>query len=550
MHPYRLFVASVITQAPVQGLASLICGLALLVPPVNGGVTALPLSVSASIVSSSSWTDSVGYIHVVGEVVNNGSQNEDFVEIDATYFSASNAVVGTDFTFSELDTLTPGEKSPFVLLFDPSSIPGYDHYTLGPVTGSLATTPPSQLFTTTVTSIYTDIAGYQHVVGTVLNRNSATEDYVEPVFTFYGNAGVVDGDYAFVNTGSTSSSMAPCQTAAFELIRAPEAPAFTSYAVLSQSSSSPVPDNTLPTAPGNVQAVAGNASASVSWNASTADACNPVTGYLVTTSPGGQTTTTTSTSVVVSGLTNGTTYTFTVRAANANGYGPASAPSNAVTPATVPSSPYGVVATAGNLSATITWSRPGSSGGISILSYTVTSSPDALVSTVGGSALTATISGLTLGTVYTFTVVATNAVGSSASSVQSNPITAVSLPSAPTNIVAVAAGGSAVVSWTQAANGGLPITAYLVTPYVNGTPLQPITFTNAQTFGVIVNLTNGTTYAFTVTAINALGNGPSSAQSNPVTPDAAMRPAFSQGAPAAPGTRPVIQAPSAGPPPR
>ena len=57
-----------------------------------------------------------------------------------------------------------------------------------------------------------------------------------------------------------------------------------------------------------------------------------ITGYTVTSSPGGITGTGASSPVVVSGLTTGTAYTFTVTATNATGTGPASAASNSVTP--------------------------------------------------------------------------------------------------------------------------------------------------------------------------------------------------------------------------
>jgi hypothetical protein len=58
-----------------------------------------------------------------------------------------------------------------------------------------------------------------------------------------------------------------------------------------------------------------------------------ITGYTVTSSPGGITATGSSSPITVTGLTTGTAYTFTVRATNATGTGPASAASNSVTPA-------------------------------------------------------------------------------------------------------------------------------------------------------------------------------------------------------------------------
>ena len=75
----------------------------------------------------------------------------------------------------------------------------------------------------------------------------------------------------------------------------------------------------------------------------------------------------------MTGLTNGTAYTFTVTATNAIGSGPPSAPSNSVTPAAVPGAPTGVTATAGNAQATVTFVPPVNNGGSPITGYTVTS---------------------------------------------------------------------------------------------------------------------------------------------------------------------------------
>ena len=83
---------------------------------------------------------------------------------------------------------------------------------------------------------------------------------------------------------------------------------------------------------------------------------------------------------------------------------------------TVPGAPTGVTATAGNGSATVSWTAPASNGGSAITSYTVTpfiGSTAQTPVTVTGSppATSTTVTGPTNGTAYTFTVSATNAIG-------------------------------------------------------------------------------------------------------------------------------------------
>jgi hypothetical protein len=89
-----------------------------------------------------------------------------------------------------------------------------------------------------------------------------------------------------------------------------------------------------PGVPTSVSATAGDTQATVSWTAPASNGGSPITSYTVTSSPGGIVASSGGvTSAVVSGLTNGTSYTFTVTATNAAGTGPASSPSNSVTPA-------------------------------------------------------------------------------------------------------------------------------------------------------------------------------------------------------------------------
>ncbi len=293
---------------------------------------------------------------------------------------------------------------------------------------------------------------------------------------------------------------------------------------------------TVPAAPTGVTATAGAGSAQVSWTAPS-NGGSAITSYTVfpfigttaqtpvtvTGSPPATTTT-------VSGLTNGTAYTFTVTATNAIGTGPASAPSNSVTPTgpTVPAAPTGVTATAANASAQVSWTAP-ANGGSAITSYTVTpfvGTTAQTPTTVTGSppATTTTVSGLTNGTAYTFTVTATNAIGTGPASAASNSVTPIgaTAPAAPTGVTAAAANASAQVSWTAPANGGSAITSYTVTPFVGTTAQTPTTVTGSPpaTTTTVTGLTNGTAYTFTVTATNAVGTGPASAPSNAVTPTA------------------------------
>ncbi|HLU69359.1 MAG TPA: putative Ig domain-containing protein, partial [Fibrobacteria bacterium] len=277
----------------------------------------------------------------------------------------------------------------------------------------------------------------------------------------------------------------------------------------------PTPDPTAPSAPLNVAGTPGNGEVVVTWDAPLTDGDSEITGYTVTATPGGATCawTTGELTCTVTGLTNGTAYTFAVIATNAIGSSQP-ATSAGVTPRTVPGVATNVVATAGALQASVAFTAPDGNGGSPITSYTVTAHPGGQTAT--GPASPINVTGLTAGTDYRFTVVATNAAGNGAASDTSDAVTPYTVPDAPTAIAATPGNAQATVTFTApAGDGGSAITGYKVTAHPGG-----ITATEGASPVVVTGLTNGTTYTFTVRAINAAGEGAASDTSAAVTPNA------------------------------
>lgn len=268
-----------------------------------------------------------------------------------------------------------------------------------------------------------------------------------------------------------------------------------------------------PDPPVAVTAVPGSEQVTVSWSPGPSDGGSPVTGYRVTSHPDEVGCATTGAlSCTVTGLPNGTDYTFTVTATNSVETSAPSAPSVSVTPRGTPDAPTAVTATPANRSATVSWSPPPRDGGAAISGYTVLAAPGGLGCTTLG-ATTCTVTGLANGTAYTFVVSAQNALGFSPASQPSIAVTPNTFPGAVTHVLAVPDDRSVTVSWDPAPSEGTPVTGYVATASPGGATCQTATATCR-----IQGLANGTAYTFTVIASNSMGAGPPSPPTAPVTP--------------------------------
>ncbi len=281
--------------------------------------------------------------------------------------------------------------------------------------------------------------------------------------------------------------------------------------------------------PTPVTLAAGDTTLTASWNYPSDDGGNLVESYNIYT-----TDTTTDTLVggtyqnvsagtysksytSADGIINGHNYYSFILACNDHGCGPGTA-TPTVAPAGLPAAPTDVFADPGPGDAQVTaqWS-PASGNGATITAYVVTATPasgSSVSVSVAGNATTATAGGLIDGTDYTVTVAAVNSVGTGSTAPAAYTVTAAGQPSAVASVTAVAEDGGAIVYFPAATAIGADIVDYDVTATPGGASVQ----TDGNTTTAFTGLTNGTSYTFTVTAHDVLGDGPVSVTSNAVTP--------------------------------
>lgn len=235
------------------------------------------------------------------------------------------------------------------------------------------------------------------------------------------------------------------------------------------------------------------------------------------------------TSFVHRGLTNGATYEYRVYAQSdqvGDGLYAASVSAIPVAPATVPAAVTGLTLAAGNGSLTARWDAP-ADGGSPITDYVVETR------SAGGSwrtfvdgvstAASTTITGLSNGSAVEVRVSAKNAVGTGAPSnaVTGTPANPTTVPGRVTDLVLSVGDRQLSARWTAPADGGSPITDYVVETRTDGESWTVYDDgASAATSTTITGLANGVACDVRVAARNAGGSGEVSAvvSATPVAP--------------------------------
>jgi fibronectin type 3 domain-containing protein len=265
-----------------------------------------------------------------------------------------------------------------------------------------------------------------------------------------------------------------------------------------------------PAAPTGLSATAANAQVNLSWSASSGASAYYVKRSTTSGGPYTQIAAPIATNYSDNNLSNGTKYFYVVSAYNSYGQSSNSAEVGATpaAPATPPAAPTGLQAAGGNAQVSLTWTA--STGATSYHVKRTTTSGSGYAQIAAPTAANFTDTTVTNGTTYFYVVSALNAIGESANSAQANatPVAPATPPAAPTGLQAT--GGNAQVSLTWTASTGA--TSYHVKrSTTSGSGYAQISAPTAANYTDTI-VTNGTTYFYVVSALNAVGESANSAQ--------------------------------------
>ncbi|MFL5242206.1 MAG: fibronectin type III domain-containing protein [Gemmataceae bacterium] len=275
---------------------------------------------------------------------------------------------------------------------------------------------------------------------------------------------------------------------------------------------SATPQVPAPGAPSGVAASAGDQQVALTWAPSSG-----ATGYDIfrSTTQGGEgptpfLTNVISTSFTDSGLADGTTYYYEVSAVNAGGESALSSEVSATLQVPAPGAPTGLSVNGGNGLVALSWAATSTASSYNIYRSTTPGGEGSAAYLAGWTSTFFTDLGVANGVTYYYEVSAVNAGGQSALSSEVSATPQVPAPGAPASVAAKAGNGQVALSWPASSGAGSYNIYRSTTPGAEGSVpyLTGLTSTSFTDTGV----TNGVTYYYEVSAVNAGGESPLSSE--------------------------------------
>jgi hypothetical protein len=169
-----------------------------------------PEEVILGLMGTNDYVDDLGNLHLVGEVHNDMLYNVDEIRVDVTFYDDSGGVVEAVTGSALLDLLAPGQRSPFVVVWEN---PGqWKRYSLR-ATARPTTARSTEGLTLVHSYARLDENGLYHVVGTIRNDGLTTLYYVGVVVSLYDSFGRISNAGL---THATPSRIAPGTAASFD----------------------------------------------------------------------------------------------------------------------------------------------------------------------------------------------------------------------------------------------------------------------------------------------------------------------------------------------
>jgi fibronectin type 3 domain-containing protein len=273
---------------------------------------------------------------------------------------------------------------------------------------------------------------------------------------------------------------------------------------------------TVPSAPLNLTAVGGNTQILLTWQAPATDGGDAISGYniyrsnmhdgwvLIAYVQSGL-------EYLDSGLENGASYLYLLRAVNGAGWSPTSNEAYATTTTLPPSTPTQLTAIAGKNSVALQWQPPIDQGSGAVQAYNVYRGTDperlSQVATIADS-LEYLDQGLVNGQQYWYAVSAANEFMEGMAS-HAGPIVPIWLPGSPGDVEATVEGPVAHISWTAPdEDNGSSILRYSVYEWIGEEWTLTARLEPSTNYLIVRNLAPASTHLYQVRAENSVGEGP------------------------------------------